>query len=93
MDTFELYRQEGKSFRSVRVGFDEKQFRIDTQDMGDTVEQLMGDCDYEFWTSVPKESWGDLLVAFTKEFLSGDDKATDTLRDICKKPWCRAYLG
>jgi len=85
MDTIELYREEGKFFRSVRVGFNDKEFRIDTQDMGPTVEEFMGDSDYEFWTTVPKQAWGDLLLALSKEFLSNDGKATDRLRDICEK--------
>lgn len=85
MDVHELYRDDDENFRSVRARFDESKFCIDTQDMGPLTEEVWGDADYEFWTTVPKEAWGDLLMAFAKEFLSGDDKATDRLRDMCRE--------
>jgi len=83
MSSHELYRHEGKNFRSVyaRVGPDD--FRIDTQDMGPTTEEVWGDSDYEFWTKVPKAAWGDLLIALAKEFLSNEE-ATDRLKEICQ---------
>lgn len=85
MAAHELYREEGKHFRSVYARLDEEQFRIDTQDMGPLVEEVWGDSDYEFWTIVPKEAWGDLLMALAREFFGDDEKATDRLRDICRK--------
>ncbi len=84
MAAHELYRYEGKNFRSVYARVDDDQFRIDTQDMGPTTEEVWGDADYEFWTTVPRAAWGDLLMALAKEFLA-DEKATDRLRDICRK--------
>ncbi len=45
----ELYRQEGVQFRSVRLSVeDDGSVRLDTQDMGELVEQTWGDEDYEF---------------------------------------------
>ena len=85
MSTFELYRNEGKEFRSVRANLDDEKFVIDTQDMGPVVEEVWGDADYEFWTTVPREAWGDLLMALAKEFLAENPKATDVLRKICEK--------
>ena len=79
----ELYRQEGKNFRSVRATLEEGKFTIDTQDMGPLVEEFWGDSDYEFWTIVPKEAWGQLLMALSIEFFANDPRATDRLRDIC----------
>lgn len=85
MKTIELYRHDGKQFRSVYARLEEDKFRIDTQDMGPTVEEIWGDADYEFWTNVPRKAWGDLIMALVNEFLSGDEHATDRLRDICQK--------
>lgn len=85
MTTTELYREDGKFFRSVRAILDDEKFRIETQDMGPTTEEVWGDADYEFWTTVPKESWGELIMALTKEFLSNDSRATDRLRKICQE--------
>ncbi|MBY9067723.1 hypothetical protein K1X12_12495 [Hyphomonas sp. WL0036] len=79
----ELFRQDGEEFRSVRASLREDQFMIDTQDMGKAVEAFWGDSDYEFWTIVPKEAWGQLLMAFSIEFFANDPRATDRLRDIC----------
>jgi len=79
----ELYRKEGENFRSVCARLEEDKFTIDTQDMGPLVEEFWGDSDYEFWTIVPKEAWGQLLMAFTLEFLANNESATDRLRDIC----------
>ena len=85
MRAHELYRHDGIEFRSVRVRVDEYKFTIDTQDMGPTTEEFWGDADYEFWTTVPREAWGDLLVALAKEWFGNDPRATDKLRDICLK--------
>ncbi len=65
---YELFRNESDNFRSVYARFDDRQFRIDTQDMGPTTEKFRGDADYEFWTTVPKDAWGDLLMALAREF-------------------------
>jgi len=81
----ELFRQEGAAFRSVRARLEAEKFVIDTQDMGELVEQMFGDSDYEFWTIVSKEAWGDLLYALAQEFLGGDAEATDRLKEICDK--------
>jgi len=85
MTSHELYRSEGQNFRSVRASVDDAQFKIDTQDMGPTTEEFWGDSDYEFWTTVPREAWGDLLMALAREFLADSPGATDQLHDICQK--------
>jgi hypothetical protein len=81
--SIELFRQDGEEFRSVRATLRDGEFMIDTQDMGKSVEEFWGDSEYEFWTIVPKEAWGQLLMALSIEFLTNDPKATDRLRDIC----------
>jgi hypothetical protein len=77
LDGVELYREEGSTFRSVRASVSDLEFKIDTQDMGPTTEELWGDGDYEFWTIVPRAGWGLLLAALAEEFLRGDARATD----------------
>lgn len=81
----QLFRDDGRNFRGVHAYVDSKGFRIETQDMGPTTEEFWGDSDYEFWTTVPKEAWGDLLLALASELFANDAKATDRLRDICRK--------
>ena len=84
MSDYELYRHEGKAFRSVRARVDDNGFTIETQDLGEATKQFWGDSDYEYWTTVPREEWGNLLVAFAKEFFADDAKATDRLAEICR---------
>lgn len=83
--SFELYRREGSNVRSVRVDIRNDELVVDTQDMGELTEDMWGDSDYEFWTRVHRDAWGDLLIALIKEFFAGDPGATDRLRDLCKK--------
>lgn len=83
--SFELYRQEGESFRSVRVDIRDDALVLDTQDMGEFTESVWGDSDYEFWTKVHRDAWGDLLIALIKEFFAEDPRATDRLRTLCEK--------
>lgn len=83
--SYELYREDGKNFRSVRVGIRDEKLMVDTQDMGQATEAAWGDSDYEFWTTVRKEHWGDLLVALIREFLADEPRATDRLREICQE--------
>jgi hypothetical protein len=54
MTECELFRQEGKEFRSVRVFVGpDGSVSMDTQDMGPFVEKTWGDDDYEFGVRVP----------------------------------------
>jgi len=81
----ELYREDGKNYRSVSAHLSDERFSIETIDMGPAPEMFWGSDDYEFWTRVPKDAWGELLMAIAREFLSDDAGATERLRDICRK--------
>jgi len=81
----EIYRKDGDPFRSVRARLEKDEFLIDTQDMGELVKRIYDDSDYEFWMIVPKEAWGDLLLALAQELFANDENATDRLWEICKK--------
>jgi hypothetical protein len=84
MTTVELYREGDKDVRIVRAQVDEKGFTLETQDLGPAAKKAWGDSDYEFWTSVPEEAWGQLLLALAQEYFA-DATATDRLADICKR--------
>ena len=83
--SFDLFIDDGEHFRSVRVGIQDDQLRVDTHDMGPTARAFWGDSEYEFWTIVEKEHWGDLAVALIREFLSGDRKAGNRMENLCCK--------
>ena len=57
------------------------------------VEEVWNDAGYDFWAIVPIEAWDDLLMTFAKQFLADNDKATDRLREICKKHGVQQRLG
>ena len=68
----EIYRQEGDSFRSVRVSVNtDGSVRLDAQDMGAQVEEVWGDCDYEFWVDVPATALRKLAFALLREKYAG----------------------
>ena len=83
--SYELYREDGADFRSVKVRLEGDKLTVDTHDMGEATERFLDSDEYEFWTAVNREHWGSLLVALIREFLGGNPRATDQLREICKK--------
>lgn len=85
MDVIELHREDSENSRSVRARLDDGEFRIETRDAGPLVEKVWGDSDYEYWTAVPKEHWGRLLMALAKELFREDAEATERLRELCRR--------
>lgn len=83
--SYELYREERRTPRVVSVGIEGDDLIVETSDRGEIPRRLMGDVDYEFWTIVERAAWPDLAVALVREFLSGDPKATERLREICER--------
>ncbi len=82
----ELYRQEGDAFRSVRLSVNaDGSVRLDTQDMGKTVQEVWGDDDYEFWVDVPVTALRKLVFALLSEKYRGRSGAADEFRAFCKK--------
>jgi hypothetical protein len=82
----EIYRQEGDSFRSVRVSVNaDGSVCLDAQDMGAQVEAVWGDSDYEFWVDVPATALGKLAFALLREKYAGRSKAVDEFRAFCKR--------
>ena len=84
--TIELYNNgDAEEYRAVYAELKDNEIVVSTHDMGPTVERVWGHDDYEFWTTVPKDSWGELAIALIREHLADNPKATDTLSNICKK--------
>jgi hypothetical protein len=82
----ELYRQEGDSFRSVRLSVNaDGSIKLDAQDMGTLVKEMWGDSDYEFWIDVPASALSKLVFSLLREKYTGRDKAVDEFRAFCKK--------
>jgi hypothetical protein len=74
----ELYLQEGAQFRSVRVSVRaDGSIRLDAQDMGEYVEQVWGDDDYEFWVDVPSTAIRKLVFALLRDRYIGRRDAVD----------------
>jgi hypothetical protein len=86
MTESELFRQEGKEFRSVRlrVGPDGS-VSMDTQDIGPLVEKIWGDDDYEFGVRVPAAASPKLIFALLRDKYLGRGGAVDEFREFCKK--------
>ena len=82
----QIYRQEGDSFRSVRLSVNaDGSVRLDAQDMGKQVEEVWGDSDYEFWVDVPAAALHKLVFALLREKYSGRDGAVDEFTAFCKR--------
>jgi hypothetical protein len=82
----EIYRQEGASFRSVRVYVNaDGSVHLETQDMGAQVEAVWGDSDYEFWVDVPATALRKLAFALLREKYAGRSKAVDEFRAFCQQ--------
>ncbi len=82
----ELFRQEGAQFRSVRLSVNgDGSVRLDAQDMGELVEQVWGDDDYEFWVDVPATEIRKLAFALLRDRYIGRSHAVGEFRDFCQK--------
>ncbi len=82
----ELYRQEGDSFRSIRLSVNpDESIRLDAQDMGKHVEEVWGDSDYEFWVDVSAAAIHKLVFALLREKYVGRERAVDEFRAFCER--------
>ncbi len=82
----ELYRQEGTNSRFVRLTVEpDGSVFMETQDMGEHVERIWGDSDYEFWIDVPAGALTRLVFALLRDRYAGRAGAVDEFRDFCKK--------
>jgi hypothetical protein len=82
----ELYRQEGTNSRFVRLTVKpDGSVLMETQDIGEQVERIWGDSDYEFWIDVPAGALTKLVFALLRDRYAGQGRAVDEFRDFCKK--------
>jgi hypothetical protein len=82
----ELYRQDGANSRSVRLTVKpDGAVQIETQDMGEQVERIWGDSDYEFWIDIPAAELAKLAFALLKDRYAGRSGAVDELSRFCKE--------
>jgi hypothetical protein len=82
----ELYRQEGANSRFVTLTVKpDSSVLMETQDLGENVERIWGDSDYEFWIDVPATALPKLVFALLRERYAGQPRAVDEFRDFCKK--------
>jgi len=83
----EIARQEGTEFRSVRLTLEDGgAIKMDTQDIGPTVEEIWGDSDYEFWVRVAPAALPKLAFELLREKFVGHLGAVNAFRD-----WCKAH--
>ena len=84
--TEEIVREEKPFFRSIYLTINESgDIKIDCQDMGEVVQKVWGDSDYEFWVDVPSSETRKLLFALLREKFIAKDKAVDDFKDFCLK--------
>jgi hypothetical protein len=82
----QLYRQEGDSFRSIRLSVKaDGAVCLEAHDMGKAVGDVWGRGDYEFWVDVPASALRKLVFALLREKYSGRDGAVDEFTAFCKQ--------
>ena len=82
----ELYRQEGANSRFVTLTVKpDGSVVMETQDLGENVERIWGDSDYEFWIDVAAGALPKLVFALLRDRYAGRAGAVDEFRDFCKK--------
>jgi hypothetical protein len=57
---------------------------LDGGDIGERVEQIWGDEDYEYWVEVPGSEIGKLLLLLLKEKYNGNINAVDEFKAFCE---------
>ncbi len=86
-ETFEIARRDGTEFRSVCLTIErDGSIKLETQDIGPTVEKIWNDNDYEFWVRIKPDSLPKLAFELLREKFAGQLNAVDAFRD-----WCNAH--
>ena len=69
----------------IRVSLrDDGGVRFEGQDIGDSVKEILGDDDYEYWVDVPASETGRVLLLLLKEKYNGNIQAVTDFRSFCE---------
>src|ERR1700674_3197485 len=86
IESTELFQQDGKEFRSIRLSIDnDGAIRLECQDMGPIVRESWDEDEYEFWITVPNRALAKLAFVLLREKYMGRDGSVDELRSFCEK--------
>jgi hypothetical protein len=58
--------------------------RLEGDDVGQRVQEIWGDSDYEYWVDVPASEIGRLVLLLLKEKYDGDTEAVSKFRTFCE---------
>jgi hypothetical protein len=58
--------------------------RLEGDDVGQRVQEIWGDSDYEYWVDVPASEIGRLLLLLLKEKYDGDTEAVSKFKTFCE---------
>ncbi len=83
----EIYREDGKNFRSIRSDFkDDGRLVISGHDMGPITEEFWGKDEYEYFMIIPKESVELFTLNLLKHVFNNDKRVNWTdVRNILEK--------
>ena len=59
--------------------------RFEGQDIGDSVKEIWGNDDHEYWVDVPGSEVGRLLLLLLKEKYDGNTQAVTDFRSFCER--------
>ena len=81
----QLFVQDGKEFRSVRLYLTDGGLQLLGHDMGPKVEQFWGDDDYEFWVEIKPHAMRRLAFALLRDRYAGRKDAVSEFREFCEQ--------
>jgi hypothetical protein len=84
--TIQLAKQDETEYRSVRLNIDrDGTIRMDTHDMGPTVERVWDHEDYEFSVEVPPFAVGRLAFELLRDKFVGNLSSVSEFRNFCEE--------
>jgi hypothetical protein len=84
--TVQLAKQDDSEYRSVRLSIgSDGAIRMDTHDMGLSVELVWDHEDYEFSVELPPSAVGRLAFELLREKFAGNLMAVSEFRNFCEK--------
>ena len=84
-NSIQLFVQDGKEYRSVRLYLTDGGLQLLGHDMGPAVERIWGDDDYEFWVEIKPHAMRQLAFALLRDRYAGRKDAVSEFREFCKQ--------